>query len=193
MGEEPRIVRALVHIITHTVQYTFLKCYMGLCFPRRTVMDLKKKKKKEKKHPGLDKAGGQSESLPGERSQRATGQTSPTSAHAQEGKSPIGEAHGRPPDLPSPQMLGSTVWEPKSIDQKASVPVYQALRPVSNGCSRTCSDPWRHHHQSVCLFRVSITAQGGTKHSHTMHGERAACCPPSPSILIIFTLTFSLS
>ena len=45
MGEERRIVRTLVHIITHTVRYTFPKCYMGPCFPKRTVMEPKKKKK----------------------------------------------------------------------------------------------------------------------------------------------------
>jgi hypothetical protein len=43
MGEECRIVRTLVPYITHIVQYSFPKCYMGLCFPRRTVMDPKKK------------------------------------------------------------------------------------------------------------------------------------------------------
>ena len=44
MGVEHRIVMTLVHITTHTVRYTFPKCYMGLCFPKRTVMDSKKKK-----------------------------------------------------------------------------------------------------------------------------------------------------
>ena len=47
MGEEPRIIRALVPSITHTVQYTVPKCYMGQCIPRRTVIDPKKKKKKK--------------------------------------------------------------------------------------------------------------------------------------------------
>ena len=28
--------------------------YMGLCFPKRTVMDSKKKKKKKKREPALD-------------------------------------------------------------------------------------------------------------------------------------------
>ena len=45
MGEEHRIVITLVHNITHTVQYTYSKCYMGPCFPKRTEMDSKKKKK----------------------------------------------------------------------------------------------------------------------------------------------------
>ena len=44
MGVEHRIVMTLVHITTHTVRYTFPKCYMGLCFPKRTVMDSKKRK-----------------------------------------------------------------------------------------------------------------------------------------------------
>ena len=46
MGEEHRIVMTLVHTTTHTVRYRFPKCYMGLCFPKRIVMDSKKKKKK---------------------------------------------------------------------------------------------------------------------------------------------------
>ena len=47
MGEELRIVLTLVHTTTHIVRYTYSKCYMGLGFPKRTVMDSKKKKKKK--------------------------------------------------------------------------------------------------------------------------------------------------
>jgi len=36
---------------------------------------------------------------------------------------PIGEAHGCPPDLPEPQMQGSTIWEPEFDDLKAHVHV----------------------------------------------------------------------
>ena len=42
------------------------------------------------------------ELLPGEVLWHAKGQTSPMSAHALEGKMPLGEAHGRPPDFPDP-------------------------------------------------------------------------------------------
>jgi len=57
--------------------------------------------------------------LPGEESQCATGQRGPTSAWTHEGMMPIGEAHGRPPDLPNPQMQGSIVWEPAFAAPKA--------------------------------------------------------------------------
>ena len=43
MGVEIRSVRALVHIITHTVLYTLSKGYMGHWTPRCTVMDPKNK------------------------------------------------------------------------------------------------------------------------------------------------------
>jgi hypothetical protein len=75
-------------------------------------------------------AGGQSESLPGEAPWRAMGQTNPASARASEGKMPVREAHGRPPDLPNPQTQGSTAWEPKFVDPKAPVHVHLARKPV---------------------------------------------------------------
>ena len=51
------------------------------------------------------------------------------------------EADGCPPSLPAPETGGWTVWEPKSLDTKASVPLHQAGRPVPNARSRTCPDP----------------------------------------------------
>ena len=55
------------------------------------------------KHTHPAEAGGQPESLPGEESQRAVGQMTPAPMHAPEGETPVGETHGRPPDLPDPQ------------------------------------------------------------------------------------------
>ena len=49
-------------------------------------------------------AGGQSESLWSAESHRAMDQMSPSSARASEGKTPLREAHGRPPDFPDQQM-----------------------------------------------------------------------------------------
>jgi len=58
------------------------------------------------------------ESLRGEASRRMMGQMGQTSTRALEGKTPIGEAHGRPPNLPDPQTQGSIVWEPEFDDPK---------------------------------------------------------------------------
>src|SRR5260221_10887679 len=70
------------------------------------------------------------------------GQTSPAPARAPEGKTPIGEAHGRPPALPNPQTQGFTVWEPESDDPKARVRAHQARMPVLDEGARTRPDPW---------------------------------------------------
>ena len=88
------------------------------------------------------KVGGPLESLPGDALQRAMGQMVPTLAQALEGKTPIGEAHGRPPDLPNLQMQGSTTWEPAFVVPKAHVCVHQAWRPVPNEGARTHPDLW---------------------------------------------------
>jgi hypothetical protein len=53
------------------------------------------------------------------------GQMSPMLVHALEGKMPIREAHGQPPDFPNPQMQGFTTWEPESVDPKAHIRVHQ--------------------------------------------------------------------
>src|SRR5260221_473973 len=50
---------------------------------------------------------------------------------APEDKTPIGEAHSRPPDLPDPQTQGSTVREPESDHPKACACAHQTWRPVS--------------------------------------------------------------
>ena len=67
---------------------------------------------------------------------------SPGSAHILEGKTPIREAHDRPPDLPDPQTPGSTIQEPESINPKARVRAHQARRPVVEAGARTHPDPW---------------------------------------------------
>jgi hypothetical protein len=91
---------------------------------------------------GLTNEGEPLESLQGEQTRRATGQMGLTLAHAPEGKTPIGEAHGRPPDLPDPLTQGSTVWEPESDHPKARVHVHQARRPVLDEGAHTRPDPW---------------------------------------------------
>jgi len=86
--------------------------------------------------------GGSLESLLGKALQRAKGHRGLTSAWTHEGKMPIGEAHGRPPDLPNPQRQSSIAWEPMSIVPKAQVRVHQARRPVPDEGGHTCPDPW---------------------------------------------------
>jgi len=86
--------------------------------------------------------GGPLESLPGEASQRAMGQMVLTSAHTLEGKTPIGEAHGRPPDTPNLQWQGSTAWEPMFAIPKACVRVHEVWRPVLDEGACMRPDPW---------------------------------------------------
>ena len=80
--------------------------------------------------------------LPGKELQCATGQRGPTSARTHEGMTPIGEAHGRPPDIPDPQTQGSITWEPAFVVPKARVRVHKVRRPVPNEDARTRPDPW---------------------------------------------------
>jgi hypothetical protein len=90
-------------------------------------------------------SGGQSESLRDETLQGAIGQTSPEPVRAQEGKTPVGEVHGRPPDFANPQTQGSIIWEPGSIDPKAHVRAHQARRPVLDEGARmrpSCGPIW---------------------------------------------------
>jgi len=87
-------------------------------------------------------AGGPMESLRGETSRRAMGQASPASACAPEGMMPIGEAHGRPPDLTDPQGHGPIVWEPASVVPRAHVCVHKAQRPVLDEGAHMRPDLW---------------------------------------------------
>jgi len=80
--------------------------------------------------------------LPGEESQCAMGQRGPTSARKHEGKTPIGEAHGRPPDLPNLQRPCSIDWEPVFVIPKARVRMHKARRPVLGEGACTCPNPW---------------------------------------------------
>jgi len=86
--------------------------------------------------------GGPLKSLPGEALQRAMGQMGLTSAQAHEGKTPIGEAHGHPPDLTDPRRHSSIIWEPAFIVPKARVRVYQARRPILDEGACTRPNPW---------------------------------------------------
>ena len=65
------------------------------------------------------------ESLQSETSRHAMGAMGLTLVREPEGRKPIGEAHGRPPDLPDLQMQGSAV-----CDSKAHVRAAQARRLV---------------------------------------------------------------
>ncbi len=44
-GGEGGIVNTHNHVYYTLAMYTYMKCYMGFCTPRRTKMDFKKKKK----------------------------------------------------------------------------------------------------------------------------------------------------
>ena len=82
------------------------------------------------------------ESLRGEASWRAMGQMSPTSAHASEGKTPIREVHGRPPDLPNLQTQGRAVLAPGSVEPMVDVRATQARMPVPDEGGRVRLGPW---------------------------------------------------
>lgn len=56
----------------------------------------------------LTDAGGQLESLCSEKSHRVMDQMSLSMAHTSEGKTPVREAHGQPPDFSNLQTQGST-------------------------------------------------------------------------------------
>jgi len=88
------------------------------------------------------RVGGLLELLPGEESQHAMGQRGLTSAQALEGKMPIREAYGHPPDLPDLQTQGSTAWEPVFIIPKAHVHVHKVQRPVPDEGAHMCPNLW---------------------------------------------------
>ena len=70
------------------------------------------------------------------------GQMTPALAHTQEGKMPVREAHGCPPDLANPQTQGSITWEPGSLDPKAHVHAHQVQRPVLDEGAHMYPNPW---------------------------------------------------
>ena len=82
------------------------------------------------------------ESLRGEEAQRVTGQTGQTPARTHKGKTPVGEVHSCPLDIPNPQTQGSIVWEPVSIIPKVRVRMCKARRPVLDEGARMHPDPW---------------------------------------------------
>jgi len=88
------------------------------------------------------RVGGLLESLLGEAPWCVTGQMGLTLAWTYEGQMPIGEAHGRPPDLPNLQRQSSINWEPVFVVPKACVHVHKVRRPVPDKGAHTCPDPW---------------------------------------------------
>jgi len=64
---------------------------------------------------------------------------------------PVGVAHGRPPDFPNPQTLGSTVWEPEFVIPKACVHMHEAQRPVFDKGACTCPDLW----PNLCVVTIN--------------------------------------
>ena len=71
-----------------------------------------------------------SDSLRGKKSRRATGQDSQVSARVREGRTPLGMAHGRPPDPVDSQTRGLVVLERNPINPKALVCVHPTRRLV---------------------------------------------------------------
>jgi len=86
--------------------------------------------------------GGPLESLLGKVSHCVMGQIGQTSVWALEGKTPTGEVHGCPPDLPDPQTRSSIALEQGVVDPKAHVHVHQVWRPVIDKSACTCPDLW---------------------------------------------------
>jgi hypothetical protein len=82
------------------------------------------------------------------------GQTNLASVHASEGKTSIREVHSWPPDLPDPQMHGSTTWEPKSVDPKVPVHMHQVQKPIPDEGAHACPDPW----PSLGIITVNLAA-----------------------------------
>ena len=116
---------------------------------------------------------------------------------APEGKTPIGEAHSHPPDLPDPQMQGSTVREPESDHPKARVCAHQARRPVLDEGAHTRPDPWPNLGVVIVepgyLFRVSITARGGQNIDLPRLGSELRAASSAHSIFPIFIFTLSIT
>jgi hypothetical protein len=59
-----------------------------------------------------------------------------------QGVTPLGEAHGRPPDLPDPYPRGSAALEHIIVDPKACARIYEVWRPVPDKCTCACPELW---------------------------------------------------
>src|SRR5712672_2213741 len=109
-----------------------------------------------------------SESLRGKNLRRAPGQESQASAHALEGQTPLGTAHGRPPDPVVSYTRGSTVLEQKFIGPKALVRIHQKRRPVVDESARAHIDPWPDpgttNANPDAYFEASALLEGEQKH-----------------------------
>ena len=104
------------------------------------------------------------ESLRGKNLRRATGQNSQMPVHALEGMTPLGMAHGRPPDPVDSYARGSTVLEQNLVDPKAPVRMHQARRPVLDKGTCMHIDPWPDpgtiHTDPEAYFKVSALLEG---------------------------------
>jgi hypothetical protein len=63
------------------------------------------------------------------------------SAHAPEGKTPLGMAHGHPPDLPDLYTRGSTTLEQSPVDPRALIHMHQKQRLVLDESASAHIDP----------------------------------------------------
>jgi len=114
-----------------------------------------------KQSQATTEVGGPLESLLGEGLQRTMGKIVLISAQALEGKTPIGEAHSRPPDFPDPQGHGSIIWEPASVVPKACVHVHKAWRPILDEGAHMHTGLWPNlgivsTNPDTCLGSVSL-------------------------------------
>ena len=127
----------------------------GAAEPHRTV-------------PGQIQAPTQGETLlessRGKKLRCATRQDSQPSAHALEGKTPLGIAHRRPPDPADPYTPGSIVSEQALIGPKALVHPCQAWRPVLDESAGAHIDPWPDpgiiHADPDVYFEASALLEG---------------------------------
>ena len=140
--------------------------------------------------------------LLGEALQRATGQIGLSSARAHEGKTPIGEAHGRPPDLPDPQRQGSIVREPMFAAPKAHVRAHQARRAVLDEGARTRPGPWPNVgivivDPDTCIGpalqlegeqNINLPPVGSELHAATPTPRHVSLSPSPPVLLPLDTL-----
>ena len=97
------------------------------------------------------------------------------------GKTPLGMAHGHPPNLPDLYLWSFIELEQFVVVPKAQVRACLVWRPVF-GWGRPCM-PWMmvqlgHHYPHFrCLYKDISTAQEGKKFSFTLCWERVVCHP----------------
>jgi hypothetical protein len=101
------------------------------------------------------------ETARGEALQHAMWQVGQTSV---QGVTPLGEAHGCPPNLPDPYPRGSATLEHVIVDPKACARVYEAWRPVPDKCTCARPEPWPgtggENEDSDAYTRASVLLEG---------------------------------